>query len=77
MAPLLGMDGVVLDLERLGLALRIVRDDELHRMQHGHDTLGIVVQVFTQAMLQKCVFDGVGRLGNADALAEVADGGAT
>ena len=71
---LFGMDGVVFDLERLRLALRIVRDDELHRAQNGHGALCRVVEIFAQAVLQKRVFHSVGGLRHADALAEIADG---
>ena len=65
---------VILDRERLALALGIVRDDELHRMQHAHRALGLLVEVFAQAVLKEAVFDHARALGNADAVAEVADG---
>ena len=71
---LFGMDGVVFDLERLRLALRIVRDDELHRTQNGHGALCRVVEIFAQAVLQQCVFHGVGGFCHTNALTEIADG---
>ncbi len=74
MRALLGMDGVVFDLEGLGLVFRIVRDDELHGTQDAIVALGGVVQILAQAVLEQGVFDGVGGLGHADALAEIADG---
>ena len=72
--PLLGMDGVVFDLEGFALSFRVVRDDELHRAKNRHGALGGIVEVFSEAVLQKRIFHRIRRLCNADALAEVADG---
>ena len=71
---LFGMDGVVFNLKGFRLALRIIRDDELHRAQNGHGALCRVVEIFAQAVLQKRVFHSVGGLRHADALTEIADG---
>ena len=65
---------VILDRERLALALGIVRDDKLHRMQHAHRALSLLVEVLAQAVLKEAVFDHARALGNADAVAEAADG---
>ena len=65
---------VVLDLEDLAFALGIVCDHELDRVQHTHRALGIGVEILAQAMLKEPVLDGARSLGNADALAEIADG---
>ena len=65
---------VILDRDGLALALGIVRDDELHRMQHAHRALSLLVEVLAQAVLEEAVFDHARALGNADAVAEVADG---
>ena len=70
----LGTVGVIFHGDHLGFALGIVGNGELHRLQHRHDPLGSLVQVFPQAEFQKCVGNGVGRLGHAHPLAEVADG---
>ena len=64
---------VIFDRERLALALGIVRDDKLHRMQHAHRALSLLVEVLAQAVLKEAVFDHARALGNADAVAEVAD----
>ena len=36
-------DGVILNIEKLGLSLGIVRDRELHGTEHRHDALGVRV----------------------------------
>ena len=69
-----GIGRVVLDREGLALALGIVRDDELHRMKNTHRALGLLVEVFAQAVLEEAVLNHARALGNADAVAEIADG---
>ena len=69
-----GIGGVILHGEHLALALGIVGDRQLHRMQHRHGALGVGVQILPQAVFQKTVLNDVGGLGHADALAEIADG---
>ena len=75
MGALAGIGGVVLHGEGLALALGIVGNGELHRMQHRHGPLGGHVQILPQAVLQEAVLHGVGGFGHADALAEAADRG--
>ena len=73
-AAVLGLEGIVLHSQQLALPLRVVGDGELHRVQHRHDTAGVLVQIVPQAALQKGpVHRGV-HLADADALAEIADG---
>ena len=55
-------------------ALRIVLDNQFHRIDHRHRARGVFVQIFTNAGLQRRHLDGVVLLGHADALAELADG---
>ena len=66
--------GIILDRQKLGFALRIVRDDELHRMQHGHDALCVLVQIVAQAAFKQRPVDRGVDFRHADALAEIADG---
>ena len=70
-----GSLGVILHLKGLGLVVRVVGDGQAHRMQDGHDTGGVGVQVTAQAVLQEGVFHGGVRLGHANLLGEVPDGG--
>ena len=71
----LGTVGVILHLKGLALALGIVGDDQLHRTDHRHHTLGSLIEVLPEAVLQEAVLHGAGSLGHADALTEIADGG--
>ena len=69
-----GVGRVILDLEGLALARGIVRDDELHRMKHAHRALGGGIEVLAQAVLEEGVLHHARALGDADAVAEIADG---
>ena len=55
-------------------ALRIVLDNQFHRIDHRHRARGVFVQIFTNAGLQRRHLDGIVLLGHADALAELTDG---
>ena len=66
--------GIVLDRQKLGFAFRIVRDDELYRMQHGHDALCVLIQIVAQAAFKQRPVDCGVDLRHADAFAEIADG---
>ena len=68
------MVGIVLHGDQLGLALGVVGDGELHGLQNCHDPLSGFVQILPQAELQESIGNGVGGLGYAYPLAEVADG---
>ena len=52
----------------------IVGDGQLDGPQNSHHPLGSLVQVLPEAVLQEAVFHHVGRLGHADAVAEITDG---
>ena len=69
-----GVHGVILHGDSLGLALGVVGDGELHRVEDTHDPLGGLVEVLPEAVLQEAVLHHVGGLGDADALTEVPDG---
>ena len=69
-----GVGRVILDLEGLALARGIVRDDELHRMQHAHRALGGGIEVLPQAVFEEGVLHHARTLGDADAVAEITDG---
>ncbi len=62
------------EVDLLHLSLGIVLDDDLERAQHGHDPFGPAVEVLAQAVLEQGHVHHVVGLGDADALAEVADG---
>ena len=65
---------IVLHLEGLALAFGVVGDGELHRLDHRHDPLGGLVQILPEAVLQESELNGVGGLGHAHPVTEVADG---
>ena len=71
----LGIVGIVLHLEGLALALGVVGNGQLYGVKNGHDPLGGLIQILPQAVLQERKLDGVGGLGNANPVTEVADGG--
>ena len=44
-------------------------------VKNGHDPLGGLIQILPQAVLQERKLNGVGGLGNANPVTQVADGG--
>ena len=68
-----GILGIVFGGQVLGLALGIVRDDELDGVEHGHGTVGDAVQMVAQGPLQQAEVDDVFPLGDADPVAKGAD----
>ena len=64
---------VVDDVDLLDLPLRVVRDDDLQRTQHGHHARRAAVQILADAVLELRHVDDVFLLRDADARAEVAD----
>ena len=64
--------GILRILERahLRLALGIVVDDHLERVQHDHTVLDLVLQIFADEELQLVIVHDVAGLGDADRVAE-------
>ena len=69
-----GVQRIVLHGDGLRLTGGIVGDGQLDGPQNSHHPLGSLVQVLPEAVLQEAVFHHVGRLGHADAVAEITDG---
>ena len=67
--------GVVLGRELLDLAFRVVLDDEADRIQHRHEAGGGLVEVVAHGVLEERDVGQRVMLGDADGLAELADGG--
>ena len=55
-------------------ALRVVLDNQFHRIDHRHRARRVFVEIFANAGLQRRHLNSVVLLGHADALAEFADG---
>jgi len=53
----LGLVGVYLDLDGLGLTLGVVVDDDLEGPEHRHGSGGVGVQVISDAGLEQAVID--------------------
>ncbi len=70
----LRLDGVVLHGEGLGLSVGIIGHGETDRMKDRHQTLRILVQIVAQAAFEQGPVHGGVHFGNADTLAEIADG---
>src|SRR5262249_39721184 len=58
--------GIIDRFHFLGLALRIVVDDHLQRLQHGHNPGRATVQVFADKVFEHGQVDGAVGLGHAD-----------
>src|SRR6185436_4490902 len=67
-----GLLGMIGDPAELFAALRIVLDDQLHRVEHGHSARSDLVQMLAHAVLEGAEVDSLVRLGYADALGEQA-----
>ena len=57
------------------LAVFIIINDQFHGIENGHHAAGGFIQVFAEAEFQQAQVDEVLPLGDADAVAEIADGG--
>ena len=68
-----GVLGIVDDVDLFDLAFRVVGDDDLQRAKDRHDARRVAIQVFADAELELRDVDDVLFLGDADALAEIAD----
>ena len=64
---------IVDDVERLGLPLRVILDDDAQRSEDAHHARRRPVEVLADGMLEQRDVDGVLALGDADALAEHPD----
>src|SRR5215203_5180911 len=62
--------GVVADLERLGLPLRVILDDHTERPENAHHPRRGFVQVFAYSVLEKRNIDDVLAFGDTNALTE-------
>ena len=68
------MHRIVVREQPLLFILGVVRDDDLQRVQHGHDAVGILVEVGAHFMLEHGDVDDAVCLRDTDLLAEIADG---
>ena len=73
-SPGLWVFGVIDRVELLDLALGIIGDDYLERVQHSQHSRACLVEVFAQAVIEQGDVHGADELRHADALHEVADG---
>ena len=62
-------------LHCLDLALWVIREYDLQRLQHRHASLGVLAQHLADTVLEHAHFDELVFLGHAAALHEVAQGG--
>ncbi len=68
-----GILGVVDDVDLFNLAVGIVREHDLQRMQHRHHARRAPVQILADAVLELCDVDDVFLFRDANARAEVAE----
>ena len=65
---------VIFHGESFALSLGVVGDNQLDGIENCHNALCIGVQIVSQAAFKQCPVHGGVHLGNADTLAEIADG---
>ena len=68
------MHRIVVREQPLLFILGVVRDDDLQRVQHGHDAVGVLVEVGADFMLEHGDVDDAVCLRDTDLPAEIADG---
>ena len=66
--------GVINRLEHLDLPFRIIRDNELDRVEHSHAPLGADIQILADVMLQQANIGGAVLFGDTGCLDKSADG---
>ena len=68
----LGLVGIFLDLYLLGLALGVVVNNELQRIENSHGARGVLIEIVSDARLEQAVVNNAVGLRHADAAYEVA-----